>query len=124
IDAACAVEPFVTQGEAGQAEGLLPFYLNTAPNLTVATYFTSTQYLEENREVVERFVRAMNRSLEFAQENPDEVRRIITEYTEMPAETVEQIVLPQWSPEITIDTVQLLAELSEKYGLIESQPDI
>src|SRR5690606_27257245 len=34
IDAACAVEPFVTQGEAGQAEALLPFYLNTAPNLT------------------------------------------------------------------------------------------
>ena len=67
VDAACVVEPFVSQGKAGKARGIDPFYIRTAPDLTVATYFTSTQYAEENADVVDRFVSAMNRSLEYAQ---------------------------------------------------------
>src|ERR687897_3636810 len=62
VDGACVVEPFVSQGKAGKAKGIDPFYVNTAPNLTVATYFTTAQYAEENADVVDRFVTAMNRS--------------------------------------------------------------
>ena len=53
VDGACVVEPFVSQGKAGKAKGIDPFYVNTAPDLTVATYFTSKQYAEENPEVVD-----------------------------------------------------------------------
>ena len=54
VDGACVVEPFVSQGTAGKARGIDPFYVRTAPDLTVATYFTSTQYAEENADVVDR----------------------------------------------------------------------
>src|SRR5215213_6670660 len=57
VDGACVVEPFVSQGKAGKARGIDPFYVNTAPDLSVATYFTSRQYAEQNREVVDRFVK-------------------------------------------------------------------
>jgi NitT/TauT family transport system substrate-binding protein len=124
VDAACVVEPFVSQGKAGAARGINPFYVRTAPDLTVATYFTSTQYAEENPDVVDRFVRAMNKSLEYAQENPDEVRRILLDYTEIPPEAAEQIKLPVWRTDLNEQTIELLAELSEKYGLIEEQPDL
>jgi NitT/TauT family transport system substrate-binding protein len=124
VDGACVVEPFVSQGKAGAARGIDPFYIRTAPDLTVATYFTSKQYAEENGDVVDRFVKAMNRSLEYAQSNPDEVRRILLEYTEIPPEAAEQIKLPVWRTDLNEPTIELLADLSEKYGLIEEKPDL
>jgi NitT/TauT family transport system substrate-binding protein len=124
VDGACVVEPFVSEGTAGEAVGIDPFYVNTAPDLTVATYFTSTEYAEQNPDVVEGFVRAIERSLDYAQENPDEARDILLTYTEIPPEVAEQITLPVWRSELTVDTIELLSELSEKYGLIEEQPNL
>ena len=124
VDGACVVEPFVSQGKAGKARGIDPFYVNTAPDLTVATYFTSKQYAAENADVVERFVTAMEESLDYAQANPDAVRKILLEYTQIPPEAVENIKLPQWRQDITTDTVELLSQLSLEYGLIESEPDL
>jgi NitT/TauT family transport system substrate-binding protein len=124
VDAACVVEPFVSQGKAGAARGINPFYVRTAPDLTVATYFTSNQYAESNPDVVERFVRAMNKSLEYAQTHPDETRDILLDYTEIPPEAAEAIKLPVWRADLNEDTIELLSELSEKYGLIEEQPDL
>jgi NitT/TauT family transport system substrate-binding protein len=124
VDGACVVEPFVSQGKAGKSKGINPFYERTAPNLTVATYFTSKQYAEENADVVDRFVRAMQKSLAYAQENPDAVREVLLDYTEIPPEAAEAITLPQWRADLGEDTIELLSELSKKYGLIEEEPDL
>ena len=124
VDGACVVEPFMSQGKAAAAKGINPFYVRTAPDLTVATYFTSTQYAEENADVVDRFTRAINKSLEYAQSNPDEVRKVLLDYTEIPPEAAEQIKLPIWRTDLSEPTIELLSELSEKYGLIEEQPDL
>jgi NitT/TauT family transport system substrate-binding protein len=124
VDGACVVEPFVSQGKAGAARGIDPFYVRTAPDLTVATYFTSTQYAEQNPDVIDRFVRAMNRSLTYAQSHQDEVRQVLLDYTEIPPEAAEQITLPVWRPDLNVPTIELLSKLSEKYGLIEEQPDL
>jgi NitT/TauT family transport system substrate-binding protein len=124
VDGACVVEPFVSQGKAGKARGIDPFYVRTAPDLTVATYFTSKQYAQENADVVDRFVEAMNKSLTYAQENPDAVRDVLLDYTEIPPEAAEQIKLPVWRPDLNEPTIELLSELSVKYGLIEEQPDL
>jgi NitT/TauT family transport system substrate-binding protein len=124
VDGACVVEPFVSQGKAGKARGIDPFYVRTAPDLTVATYFTSKQYAEQNGDVVDRFVDAMNKSLTYAQSHPDEVRQVLLDYTEIPPEAVEQIQLPVWRPDLNQPTIEELSELSLKYGLIEEQPDL
>jgi NitT/TauT family transport system substrate-binding protein len=124
VDGACVVEPFMSQGKAGAAKGISPFYVRTAPDLTVATYFASKQYVEENADVVDRFVSAMNKSLEYAQTHPDEVRKVLLDYTEIPPEAAEQIKLPIWRTDLSEPTIELLSELSEKYGLIEEQPDL
>jgi NitT/TauT family transport system substrate-binding protein len=124
VDGACVVEPFVSQGKAGAARGIDPFYVRTAPDLTVATYFTSTQYAEQNADVVDRFVSAMNKSLTYAQSHPDEVRDVLLEYTEIPPEAAEAIKLPVWRPDLNEPTIELLSELTLKYGLIEEEPNL
>jgi NitT/TauT family transport system substrate-binding protein len=124
VDGACVVEPFVSQGKAGAAKGIDPFYVRTAPDLTIATYFTTKQYAEENADTVDRFVRAMNKSLEYAQSHPDEVRKILLDYTEIPPEAAEAIKLPTWRTDLNEPTIEKLSELSKKYGLIEEEPDL
>jgi NitT/TauT family transport system substrate-binding protein len=124
VDGACVVEPFVSQGKAGKAVGIDPFYVNTAPDLTVATYFTSKQYAAENPEVVAGFTTAIKKSLDYAQQNPDAVRDVLAEYTQIPPEAAANIKLPQWRQDITMDTVELLSQLSLEYGLIEEEPDL
>jgi NitT/TauT family transport system substrate-binding protein len=124
VDGACVVEPFVSQGKAGKAKGIDPFYIRTAPDLTVAVYFTSKQYAEENPDVVDRFVRAMNKSLEYAQGHPDEVRDVLLDYTQIPPEAAEAINLPVWRADLNRPTIEQLSELSLKYGLIETEPNL
>ena len=59
----------------------------------------------------------MNKSLDYAQAHPDEVRGVLTEYTEIPPEAAQKINLPQWKSELTTDTIEQLSSLSKKYGL-------
>jgi NitT/TauT family transport system substrate-binding protein len=124
VDGACVVEPFVSQGTAGKAKGIDPFYVRTAPDLTVATYFTTKQYAEENADTVDRFVRAINKSLEYSQAHPDEVRKVLLDYTEIPPEAAEAIKLPIWRTDLNEPTIEKLSALSKKYGLIEEEPDL
>src|SRR4051794_8531921 len=124
VDGACVVEPFVSQGKAGKARGIDPFYINTAPDLTVATYFTSKQYAQQNPEVVDRFVKAINKSLDYAQAHPDEVRGVLSSYTPIPAEAAKAIKLPVWRSDMNTDTIRLLSRLSKQYGLITKEPDL
>jgi len=124
VDGACVVEPFVTAGKAANAVGIDPFFVNTAPDLTVATYFTSGDYAEENPDVIARFVTAMHKSLDYAQQNSSEVRDILLTYTEIPEEVAQQITLPVWRSDLNVDTIELTAELSVKYGLIEEAPNL
>jgi NitT/TauT family transport system substrate-binding protein len=124
VDAACEVEPFVSQGKAMGMTGIDPFYYNTAPNLSVATYFASKEYIAKNKDVVDRFVTAMNKSLDYAQAHPDEVRGVLGEYTKIPPDAAQKINLPQWKSELNTDTIKTLSSLSKKYGLLDEEPDL
>jgi NitT/TauT family transport system substrate-binding protein len=124
VDGACVVEPFVSQGKAGKAKGIDPFYIRTAPDLTVATYFASRKFIEENGDVVDRFVAAMNQSLDYAQQHPDEVRQVLLDYTEIPKAAAAKIKLPIWRSDLNRPTIEQLSALSKKYGLIEEEPDL
>ncbi len=124
VQGACVVEPFVSQGKAGAMKGIDPFYFNTAPDLTVATYFASKEYIAKNKDVVDRFVTAMKKSLEYSQAHPDEVRSALTEYTQIPDAAAQKINLPQWKSDLTTDTIEQLSTLSKKYGYLEEEPDL
>ena len=124
VDAAFAVEPFVGASSAIGAQKLATPFEQVAPNLTIAEYFTTEKYAQENADVVERFQRAMNKSLEFASKNPEEVRRIITTFTKTPAAAAEKMTLPAWSTEVDAEAMNTLVELSKKYGVIKGDVDV
>ncbi|MQA84474.1 MAG: PhnD/SsuA/transferrin family substrate-binding protein [Streptosporangiales bacterium] len=124
VDAVAVVEPFGTLAEESGARDIIPSIYTVEPSLTVATYFTTEQYIAQNEDVVERFVRAMNKSLEYAANNPDEVRDTLGSYTEIPDELIDKVLLGQWSTDLNQPSIELMGQLSKKYGLIEEEPNV
>ena len=126
IDAAFIPEPFLLQAVQGGAQVIenASYQAVDPEGFELGIYFASDQYIEENPDVVDRFVRASNRSAEYAAAHPDEVRKIITTYTEIPADLVRKIKLPRWDPELRRESLQLQAEFTKKYGIIEEEPNL
>jgi NitT/TauT family transport system substrate-binding protein len=124
VDAAWEVEPAFSGGKAAGGKAIMHPYEETAPNLTVATYFATKDYIAKNRDVVDRFKRAIEKSLDYASQNPDEVREVIGTYTEIPPEVLEKITLPQWKADLNEPTIQMNIDLSKKFGFIEEEPSL
>jgi NitT/TauT family transport system substrate-binding protein len=124
VDAIWEVEPFVSQAKgAGDTTILYPFE-QTAPKLTVASYFTTKQYAEQNSDVVDRFVKAINKSLTYAQSHPDEVRAVVPTYTKIPAKGAKAMNLPLWNPDIGRPTIELQNKLAKEYGFLKKEADL
>jgi NitT/TauT family transport system substrate-binding protein len=94
----------------------------TKRNYTFATYFASDQFLAEEPDVVERFVRALERSLDYAQQHPDEARRAVLGYTKIPADTAKKMTITRWQRELDASSIEITARLAERYGYVERAP--
>ncbi len=124
VDAAFAVEPTATAGEAQGLRRVSAPYTETDDDLTVAGYFTSDQYAAENADVVERFAEAMVEAQEYAQANPDQVREVLGSYTQIAPEVAEQLTLPTFQTEINRESVERLLELGVEDGIIGGEVDL
>ncbi|MFE6510864.1 ABC transporter substrate-binding protein [Nocardioides sp. NPDC057767] len=124
VDAGQVVEPFLTVGTQAGMTDLGSNFVATDPGLAVAEYFTSTTYADSDADTVEAFTAAMNESLDYAQQHPDEVKKILPTYTDIDASVLAELNMPRWTSEIDTESVQKLAELSKTDGLFEKDPDI
>lgn len=124
VDAAWVVEPGLAVIKEQGGRVIASNYVDTANDLTVALYFASTRYLQEEPELVRKFQEATRESLAYADGHPDEVRAILTEYTEIPEETLRAMTLPKWPEEPNRASIERLAELGERDGLFSTAPDL
>ncbi|MGC0398963.1 NitT/TauT family transport system substrate-binding protein [Streptomyces sp. SAI-126] len=124
VDAACAVEPALAtiKGQGGQV--IASPMVDVAQGTTVAMYFTSTRYRQQNADVVKRFQEATAESLAYADAHPDEARQIITTYTKIPASVLAQVTLPKWPAEPNKESIEALAKLGEEDGFFKKTPDV
>ena len=124
VDVIWAPEPFLTSvlaKDGREIEAPLTTLGELYPN---GTYATTEQYLGENADVVERFAKAMNKSSDYATENPEEARATIPEFTKIPPEVAQKIRLPQWPTEIDRDQLQELIDYAVEYKVIEKAPPL
>jgi NitT/TauT family transport system substrate-binding protein len=124
VDAIWVVEPFLSTslGEGGRL--VASNYVDTAPDLTVAVYFTSEQLTKDDPDLVKRFTEAMTESLAYAESHPDEARQVLTTYTQIDEAVIQELILPKWPPEINRESVETLATLAVQDGLVTEQPDL
>jgi NitT/TauT family transport system substrate-binding protein len=124
IDAAWVVEPFLSVAKAQGARVVAWNFVDTAPNLPVAAYFTSTKLGTDDPDLVKRFAEAMTESSAYAQANQDEARAVITTYTKITAEQTKTLTLPQWPATIDPAALEVLADLAVADGLVTAKPDL
>lgn len=123
VDAIFVVEPFLS---AAKAKGWkqIGSYADVDPRLCVALYFTSTALATSNPDLVKRFAEAVKESLTYADTHPDEVRAVLSTYTQITADQAKTLTLPKWPADIDTAAVNKLADLSVSYGLLPAKPDL
>jgi NitT/TauT family transport system substrate-binding protein len=121
VDAATAVEPFVTASEAAGSRKLLSFFAGMQPKMTIATYFASTPYIGKHAGVVRRLIAAMKQSLEYAQTDHAAVRQIVGSYTKIPATVAQKMNLPYWSAGLNRPSIDLTAAATQRFGYTKAK---
>jgi NitT/TauT family transport system substrate-binding protein len=124
VDAIFVVEPFQAAAVAAGARKIASSYVDAAPNLTVAMYFTSNQLLSSKPDLVARFTAAMKESLAYADSHPDDVRAVLATYTKISEDVRAKLTLPKWPADIDKASVQALADHAKSYGLLTKDPDL
>jgi NitT/TauT family transport system substrate-binding protein len=125
VDAVWVVEPSLTQVKAAGGRMVASNYVDAAPNLSVAAYFTSAKLAGEDADLVKRFTEAINESLTYADGHPDEVRGVLGSYTKIDEKTRAELTLPKWPTEINKESVDTLAKLGGQDGIFDgATPDV
>jgi NitT/TauT family transport system substrate-binding protein len=122
VDAALLTEPFLSAVLARGGTQIDAPSVETLPSFPNGVYVASAKYLAANGDVVDRFSRAMNKSLDYAQAHPDEVRRIIPTFTKTPAAAAAKLRLPAFDSKLDRNGIDLEAKLTAKYGIIDKAP--
>jgi NitT/TauT family transport system substrate-binding protein len=123
VDAAFQIEPFVSLALAEGHRIVDRPYVGTKPGLQIGCYFTSEQYLSENGDVVERFQEGVADTATAIADDPAAFRQFLPEASEIPPPAAEKAILPAWKGDNDQSSLELTAELMERYGVVDEKPD-
>lgn len=124
VDAAAAVEPYQSITQNDGARAIFSNYAYPVEDLTVATWFSSNDYVKQNPEVVEAFTEAMAESQRYADENPDAVREILPSYTDLEEDVIEQLTLSHYPAAVNMDSLEQINQISAETGVINEEVDL
>jgi NitT/TauT family transport system substrate-binding protein len=123
VDAAFAIEPFVSQAAAAGNRIVDRPYVGTKPGLQIGCYFASEQYLAENEDVVKRFRAGVAETAKAIAVDPGAFRKFLPEASEIPPPAAQKAVLPAWKESSDPASVDLIADLMQRYGITPEKPD-
>ncbi len=119
VDAAFAIEPFVTLGlKVGDRIVDRP-YVGTKPGLQIGCYFTSQKYLSKNGGVVKRFQQGVADTAASISKDPQSFRDFLPKGSSIPPPAAQKVILPAWKAKTDQASVDLTAQLMRKYGLVK-----
>jgi NitT/TauT family transport system substrate-binding protein len=127
VDAAFLATPFKTIAEQSGNYRAVGFSIyETRPELIYTSYFVSREWAEANAPVLERFLRALRRSMLYAAEHERETREAVGELVELPENVIDALPPINRRPdcaELKVSS-ELMAGLMVEYGALERVPDL
>ena len=126
VDAAFVVEPFMSAGLASDLQVVGWPYNTVQKGFPVAQYAASKSYIQQNPEVIDRWVRAYHKGIDWTNQNRggDELAKIISGYTRIPPELLMKLPIPAYQK--TVDPVALEPVVAEmrRNGMLEGPFDV
>ena len=123
VDAAWILEPFLSKAVAEGGTIVSSNFVEMSPELDIAGYFTKADTVKGKADLTGKFTRAMNKSLEYAQGHPQEVRDIVGTYTKIDEATRAKMILPRYRVEFNKDAFKTLGDAAAKYGTLSKAPN-
>jgi NitT/TauT family transport system substrate-binding protein len=124
VDAVFLGEPFSTIGRLSGHKVLMDPFTEVAPKMPISILFSTARYSKESSDVVQRFVRAFDKSLAYCASHPEAVRGAIPQFTQTPAKIAARMNLPTFQPGLDVGKLDLIANLMVKYKLLDHKPDV
>jgi NitT/TauT family transport system substrate-binding protein len=126
VDAAFVVEPFMSAGVKSDAVSVVGWPYNTVQKrIPVAQYAASKDFIQKNPQVIERWVRAYNKAVDWANQNQgsEEWLRIVSGYTRLPPEAIKGLSLPPYEKTVDPAGIDLVVEQMRRHKLLEGTFD-
>jgi NitT/TauT family transport system substrate-binding protein len=125
VDAVWVPEPFLSTLVAAGNTVVSYSSKESVPGHPTQLFFTSSQLVESDPQLVEDFTAALEETLTFADENPDAVKAQVSEVLpQIPTEAVAPLTLEEFGTDLRRDQLEQLGELMKDDGLIEKDADV
>jgi NitT/TauT family transport system substrate-binding protein len=121
VDAVAAIEPFVTKARLNGRTRVLGYnYTDVQPFTQVASYNARSKWIDKNNDSAKRFKHALADAAVYANDHPQEVKKIIAEYTKLPLALANEITLPFFTETLKSEDLTNVMNLMLKWEIIES----
>jgi NitT/TauT family transport system substrate-binding protein len=125
LDAVGQVEPFRSALMAtGNAEIVSWTYVETAPNSDITQYIALTTWVDKNRAIAAKFVRALTKGAKFAESNEAVTREINQQFTNLNPALKDKVLLPRLGTAINLNEMSHTMQMMQKYGLLRTSVDL
>lgn len=118
-DAMVGAEPFGTAAiTAGFPPIASPYQAMSTKSMLTSSYFTSESQLNANPELFKKIRAAINESLEYAQKNPDQVRKQLPKFTKLGPDVAAKLILPSYLTAIPRESVEMFSKTGLEFGML------
>jgi NitT/TauT family transport system substrate-binding protein len=125
VDAIGSAEPFLSLAMSEEdVNQVAPLDAAIMPNMPLSLWMTSDKFLKSDPSAVRKFQLALIKSLAYAKANPDKFRAFVPGFSGVKAEVAQNMILPTWVSSIDAGKAQDLAQIMNKYGAVDSVPDM
>lgn len=119
IDAMVGAEPFGTAAIASGFPAIAsPYQAMSSKSMLTSSYFTSEPQLKANPELFKKIRAAINESLDYAQQHPDEVRKQLPKFTKLGPDVAAKLILPSYLTQIPREAVDMFSKSGNEFGML------
>jgi NitT/TauT family transport system substrate-binding protein len=125
-DAAFVMDPFMSAAVATDNMQVIGWpFTQVQKRVPVAQYASTRSFIQQNPAVIEKFVRAYNKGVDWANANKggDEWVRIIAGYTRLAPERIKGLVLPPFEKTVDPAAIEQVAGLMRRNAMLEGAFD-
>jgi NitT/TauT family transport system substrate-binding protein len=121
IDAGFTVEPFLSAGVNGGVTEMIGWpYDRIMKRVPISQYAANKSYIQANPAVIERWVRAYNKGIDWVNQNKgsEDWFKLVAGHTRMTADQVRNIALPLWEKTVSPASIEKMVEVMRMHGLL------
>jgi NitT/TauT family transport system substrate-binding protein len=120
VDAVAATEPFTTQIiQSGIADVIGWHYAEAYPGGPLSVAFAKRTYIAQHPEIIERFNKAMNASIDYMMADQPRGRKLIVEFTGLDPALVEKMVYSRYNYDVIPERWQQVIQIMTNSKILE-----